>query len=163
MFKFYRKYNSKIILCVLSCITIASCAHKHSYKNGRIELSDKKMSDILVDILLMESYINEKMQGTSVDSLTVIKKSFYPAILKKHHTDSISFYSTFNYYQTHPKEFSLILNRVDSSLNKIVPKDTSIVVQQVTPPSNLEQLSSFKEQEKAMQEAFKKSKLNEKE
>lgn len=163
MFKFYRKYNSKIILCILSCITIISCVHKQTYKNGSIELNDKKMSDILVDILLMESYINEKMQGTSVDSLVQIKKSYYSSILKKHKTDSISFYSTFNYYQTHPKEFSLILNRVDSSLNKIVPKDTSIVVLQVTPPSNLEQLSSFKEQEKAMQEVFKKSKLNDKE
>ena len=86
MFKFYRKYNSKIILCILSCITIISCVHKQTYKNGSIELNDKKMSDILVDILLMESYINEKMQGTSVDSLVQIKKSYYSSILKKHKT-----------------------------------------------------------------------------
>jgi hypothetical protein len=141
-----------------------SCVGKHKFESGRIELSEKKMTAVLTDILLMESYVFEKMPGVQMDSVTIVKKSFYKPILAKHKVDSSDFYSTLYYYQSHPKEFTLLLNLVDSSLSKIKPKDTSIVEQLITVPQNIDALSSFHEQEKAMREEFlKKNKQTNKE
>ena len=58
-----------------------SCVHKHKYEDGKIQLSDKKIIPVLVDILLMESYVNEKMQGSNVDTLALLKKSFYKTFI----------------------------------------------------------------------------------
>lgn len=141
-----------------------SCVRKHKFDSGRIELSEKKMTAVLTDILLMESYVFEKMPGVQMDSITIIKKSFYKPILAKHKVDSADFYSTLFYYQSHPKEFTLLLNLVDSSLSKIQPKDTSIVKPIVTVPNNIDALSTFNEQEKAMQKEFlKKNKTSQNE
>jgi beta-glucosidase/6-phospho-beta-glucosidase/beta-galactosidase len=154
MRKFCHKYSSKFILYVITLAIFMSCMQKHKFERNKIELSDQKMTTILVDMLLMEAYVSEKQPYINLDSLTILKKSFYKTILKKHKVDSASFYSTFNYYQSHPKEFSPILVMVDSSLNKIIPKDTTFVKPVVEPPKNLESMASFTEQEKAMREAF---------
>lgn len=130
---------------------------KLKFEQNKIELSDKKMTSILVDVLLMEAYVNEKLPSISTDSQNIIKKSFYKDILAKHKVDSSDFYSTFNYYQSHPKEFSTLLTKVDSSLIKIVPKDTTRVKPIAQTPKNLESMSSFSEQEKAMREEFLKN------
>ena len=141
-----------------------SCLRNHKFDSGRIELSEKKMTAVLTDILLMESYVFEKLPDVQIDSNTIIRKSFYKPILAKHKVDSTDFYSTLYYYQSHPKEFSLLLNLVDSSLSKIQPKDTATVKTIVTVPNNIDALSTFHEQEKAMREEFlKKNKTSQNE
>lgn len=164
MYKFCHKYSLKFILYLLPLLFFISCVRKHKFDSGRIELSEQKMTAVLTDILLMESYVLEKMPGVQMDSVTIIKKSFYNPILAKHKVDSADFYSTLYYYQSHPKEFTLLLNLVDSGLSKIHPKDTSIVIQTVTVPKNIDSLQTFHEQEKAMRVEFlKKNKQTKKE
>jgi len=133
---------------------IMSCMRKHKFDSDKSELSDKKMAAVLTDVLLMEAYVSEKMQGANFDSIAIVKKSFYKPILDKHKVDSAVFYEAFTYYHAHPKEFSVLLNMVDSTLNKVHGKDTAFVKPMVTVPENIEALSSFKDQEKAMREEF---------
>lgn len=108
-------------------------------------------------MLLMESYVAEKLP-VSTDSLLPVKLSLYDSIFSYHKIDSSAFYSTLRYYQSHPREFSAILHKVDSTLNKIKPGDTINSIPSFVPPPNIEQLQSFREQEKLMGEEYLKNK-----
>ncbi|MDB5225865.1 MAG: hypothetical protein JWN78_58 [Bacteroidota bacterium] len=157
----FYKYSLKFIFCTFSFVTIISCVPKHKFDFDKNKLSDKKMTSILTDIFLMESYVNEKMQGHYPDSITSIKMSFYKKILEYHKVDSVTFYTTFNYLQAHPKDFLAILKLTDSTMHKIVPLDTIRTAPYVSVPKNIEKLPNFNEQEKAMREEFIKKKLEE--
>lgn len=155
MFCIFYKYSSKFFLCIVSCTTILSCVQKHKFASDKKMIADNKMKLILTDVFLMESYVSEKLPNVSLDSITTIKKSFYKNILLQHKVDSASFYITLNYYQSHPKEYGLLLNMVDSVLIKIKPLDTTKVpTKDIIPPKNIENLPSFTEQEKEMQNVF---------
>lgn len=147
---FYYKYNLIFILILIFGLFITSCFRKHKFEKAKIELSDKKMLAILTDIFLMESYVNEKMPNTHLDSLTLVKSSLYNSIFKYHKADSSTFYSTFNYYQTHPKLFLMLLTQLDSIMNKITPLDSNQVTNIVVAPANVEKANDFNEQERLM-------------
>ena len=148
---FFHKYSSKFILSVLSFTIILSCIQKHKFESDKKELDEKKMSAVLTDIFQMEAYVKKKVQNINSDSTTLIKKSLYAPILKHHKVDSAEFYSTFNYYQSHPKEFIVLLNVIDSNMNKIKALDTTFVKPaEITTPKNIDKINDFNEQEKAM-------------
>ena len=88
-----------------------------------------------------------------------MKTIFYKKILEHHKVDSLTFYTTFNYLQAHPKEFLDVLKLTDSTMHKIVPGDTTTVQPFITVPKNIEKLPNFNEQEKAMREEYIKKKL----
>lgn len=103
------------------------------------------MAQVLTDVFLMESYVNERVRAVSQDSLTVLKQSFYPSILKHHQVDSLAFYSTLNYFQAHPKDFTELLAVVDSNLAKIQPKDTATFISaDQEPPKEVDKLLNFR-------------------
>lgn len=155
MFVLLPKYKSKISLSLFFVFIITSCVKKHPHDTENKNLvSEKKMVAILTDVFMMEAYVNEKIPFTNADSLTIVKKSLYAPILKQHKVDSLDFYSTFNYYQTHPKEFINLLSLVDSSLVKIVPLDSTEVKQLVEPPENIDKLGSYTAQEAAMRDIY---------
>ncbi len=105
----------------------------------------------------MESYVSEKLP-LSQDSVIAVKLALYDSVFLYHKIDSAAFYSTLRYYQSHPRKFSAILHRVDSTLTIIQPGDTTIVIPSVIPPPNINQFQSFKEQEKLMGEEYLKNK-----
>src|SRR4051812_9301583 len=107
----FYKYSLKFIFCTFSLVTIISCIPKHKFDFEKNKLNDKKMASILTDIFLMESYVNAKMVGHYPDSITAVKMSLYKKILAHHKVDSITFYTTFNYLQAHPKEFIDIIKQ----------------------------------------------------
>lgn len=111
----------------------------------------------MTDIFLMESYVSEKMISVHPDSITTVKLSFYKKILADHKVDSLSYYTTFNYLQAHPKELLIVLNLVDSALGKIKPGDTSTVVQKMPVYPADEGSPDFKIQERKMREDYLKS------
>jgi len=144
MRNFY-KYKPKIILSVFSLLLLISCVRKHKFDKDKRQLSAVTFSQVLSDAFLMEAYVSEKFKTLSTDSLVQLKKIVYPAILKQHKVDSAAFYSTFNYYQSHPKDFLKILALVDSTLLKIKPLDTTTINQDtIQPPKNVEELLNFK-------------------
>ncbi len=158
MFYFSHKYRPKFILYILSFTIILSCVRKHKFDKDTKQISEGKMAAVLADIFLMEAYVTERMQPVQQDSQTIVKQSFYSSIFKHHKVDSTGFYSTLSYYQAHPKEFSVLLNLVDSNLYNIKALDS---VPYVTPvadvPQHIDKLHSFKEQEQAMQKEYVKN------
>jgi hypothetical protein len=154
------KDTSKFIFIVLSVVFIISCIPKHKFDFGKNKLSHQEMASVMTDIFLMESYVSEKMVSADPDSITAVKRSFYKKILSFHNADSLSFYSTFNYLQAHPKELSDVLAMVDSSIGKIKPGDTSSAAQKIIIPGedDVQFQRGAKEQEKRMREEFAKRK-----
>jgi hypothetical protein len=150
----FHKYTSKFIFPLFSVLLFISCLPKHKFDLAKNKLDEKKMADVLADVLLLESYVNEKMMNRNQDSIASIKMSLYPAILNYHHADSAAFYTTFDYLQAHPKEFASVLHLVDSALNKITPRDTTKIFPAVTIPDNINNLPNFNEQQKALQEEY---------
>lgn len=132
---------------------------KHKFDSDKKQVSDSKMVAVLADMFLMEAYINEKLQYHNTDSSKAVKSKFYPALFKYHQIDSAKFYSTLSYFQSHPKEFSDLLIGVDSNLYKIKPLDTSrvLIEKKIVTPDNIDNLSSFKEQEEAMRREYLKN------
>ena len=156
MFKLLQKYSSKLVFFTFITIFILSCAQKSKYGKHQRVLSDTKMIVILEDVLIMESYVMEKLPNLRTDSLNAIKNKFYAEIFKKHKVDSASFYSTLYYFQVRPIEFDSLLNKVDLKLSKIVPKDTTRVIQ--TPqmlPTGLP-VGNVVDEEKKLKEQFAK-------
>lgn len=150
------KYKSKFIVSLLFLFTITSCMQKHKFAKDNKQLSDKKMQQVLTDVFLMESYVNEKYKPSNADSAIVIKKSFYPIILKHHKVDSVDFYETLDYYQAHPGKFVDLLTKIDSVLNKITPLDTTKIVsdEMDTPPAGVEKLLNYRGRADMIEKAF---------
>ncbi len=161
MFILLPKYKSKISLSLFFVFIITSCVKKHQHDSeNKYLLPENKMVAILTDVFMMEAYVSEKIPLTNADSLTIVKKSLYAPILRQHKVDSLDFYSTFNYYQAHPKEFINLLSLVDSSLLKIVPLDSTEVKQLVEPPVDIDKLGSYTAQEAAMRDIYLKRNQN---
>ncbi|MCB0508703.1 MAG: DUF4296 domain-containing protein [Chitinophagales bacterium] len=135
-----------------------ACVKKHNTTFTSNLLPKDKMINVLTDVFLMESYINTKVQNTDADSVLLIKKALYAPILKHHKVDSAEFYTTFNFYQSHPKEFVALLQLVDSNLVKIKPLDTTKEKLFVEPPKNIDNFGNYKEQEAAMQKELLRNK-----
>ena len=156
MFKLLQKYSSKLVFFTLSTIFILSCTQKSKYDKHQKKLADAKMAEVLEDVLIMESYVIEKLPNVRADSLNAVKNQFYKEIFKKHKIDSIAFYSTLYYFQVRPIQFDSLLDVVDRRLSKIEPKDTSKV--NFIPPKlpNGLPVDNVLEQEKKLKEEFSK-------
>ncbi len=148
------KYSSNFFLSFLFLLIVPSCIKKHQMASSDKIISENKMISVLTEIFKMEAYVNDKLIGSNIDSLTFVKKSLYAPILSHYKVDSTDFYTTFNYYQSNPNEFIALLSLVDSNLVKIKPLDTTETKQLVAPPENIEQLGTYNEQEAAMRDVF---------
>ncbi len=150
-----------MLLCVCFAALFMSCVRKHAFEKYGKELQEEEMVKVMADIFLMEAYVDEKWSKVSKDSVAAMKKSLYPPILKHHQIDSTVFFTTFNYYQSHPEEFIVLLKKVEAELYAVKPTDTTTVVvseEAIAPPEGLEDLPGFKQQEAAMREQFIKAK-----
>ena len=145
------------MLSVLGFALITSCVPKHKFEDSVNLLPDTIMSAVLTDIFIMESYVAEKTAVVNPDTAIKIKKSLYSEILNHHKVDSLEFYTTFFYLQSHPKDFQVVLSMLDSAMNKIKPGDTSVHKPLLTLPKNIENIPNFKEQQKVLQEAYRKT------
>lgn len=154
------KYTLKYFLGIISVLLIVSCMKSHVKGTDTIKLHDTTFTAIMIDVLLMEAYVNEKLPNAHFDSLTLIKKSFYDSIFSKYHTDSAAFFSTVLYYQAHPDKFFPKLKTIDSIMNKIIPGDTTTIINQIPVPDNIQELSGFSEQEEAMRKELFKNRFN---
>lgn len=74
-------------------------------------LPEDKMVDILEDIHLTESKVNNLAMGSSDSSLAIFKK-LETDILKKHQVDTADFRKSYQYYVTEPEEFKAIYNKI---------------------------------------------------
>lgn len=156
MFNLLQKYSSKLVIFTLCSIFILSCVHKSKYEKKQKLLSDAKMITVLEDVVLMESYVNEKLPSATIDTLSALKSNFYNQIFKKHKIDSASFYSTLYYFQVHPIEFDSLLVKIDDKLSLVKPKDTTIVKPIVKIESSGLPTGNVIDQEKEMKEEYKK-------
>jgi len=74
-------------------------------------LPEDKMVDILEDIHLTESKVNNLAMGSSDSSLAIFKK-LASDILKKHQVDTAAFRKSYQYYVAQPEEFKAIYNKI---------------------------------------------------
>ncbi|MFN8284071.1 MAG: DUF4296 domain-containing protein [Chitinophagales bacterium] len=153
MFNLLQKYSSKLVFFTLTVIFISACVQKPKYDKHKKLLPDTKMIRILQDVLIMESYVYEKLPSAGIDTLNAVKNQFYKEILNKYNVDSTSFYSTLYYLQMHPEEFDSLLSKVDDKLMVMKPKDTTHV--KVIAPSGLPQ-GNVIDEEKRMRDEYEK-------
>ena len=144
------------MLCIIATFIFISCVRKHRFDTDKKILEEKKMATVLTDVFLMEAYVNEQLKWRNSDSVSLVRKIYYPDILKHHKIDSTSFFATLRYYQAHPKEYSSLLVAVDSLLYKIKALDTTTAPldNNVVIPPNINDISSYKKQEQAMGEEY---------
>lgn len=85
-------------------------------------IKENALVDILVDIQLLEA------GNPLVHNFAELPKkkwvSDYQFVCKKHNTDTAQFKKTMIYYQKHPKEFTLVLEKV---LNKLQQKEIELI------------------------------------
>jgi hypothetical protein len=89
---------------------VAACAKK-------APLPKEKMVDVMTDVMLMESAkaINYN-HGLLPDSLW---EKEYAVIFSKHHIAKEQFKTAIAYYQAHPEQFSAIMEKVITRLQKM--------------------------------------------
>jgi hypothetical protein len=79
-------------------------------------LSVQKMSEVMVDINLLESALN--MNVAQVDSITQKKEQLFLEILKKHHMEQKQYNENFEYYTNHLDSLDKIYQLVLIDLSK---------------------------------------------
>ena len=102
---------------IIACLfLIASCAKK-------APLSQDKMAEVMTDVMMMESEnaINYN-SGLLPDSLW---EKDYAAIFNKHAVSRDEFKSAVSFYHDHPGQFSVIMEKVITRLQKMQLKSQS--------------------------------------
>ena len=99
---------------VVSVLLFQSCARREEVVPKEI-ISPDSMVAILVDVHLAEA-------TASMNRINDIQRfsapELYPVIYKSHHTDSITFRKSFDYYLDHPKKLDKIYEQVISELSR---------------------------------------------
>jgi hypothetical protein len=97
-------------ITIACLIILVSCA-----KNAPI--NQEKMVDVMTDVMLMESSnaINYN-HGLLPDSLW---EADYATVFKKHTIHKDDFKNALTYYQGHPEQFSVIMEKVITRLQKM--------------------------------------------
>lgn len=104
----------KIFVPLFALILFQSCTRTEGPVPKEI-ISPDSMVSILVDVHLAEaasnvSRINDVQRFSASD--------LYPVIFKTHHTDSVAFRKSFDYYLEHPKKLDKIYEQVINELSK---------------------------------------------
>jgi hypothetical protein len=156
-----QKYASRFVFFAVSFIFISACLQHAKNDNVKKILDSNKMRAILTDAFLAEGYLVEQatiQQKNTTASGGYMDSVVYPLIFKQHHVSATDFYSTFNYYQQNPEKFLPLLDSINASLNKIIPKDTTKLnsPQQNADimPHAVDSQLSFKKLQEAQQEIF---------
>jgi len=102
-------------------------------------MSEEKFKNVLTDILILKE-VNERF-GDFRDSLDL---NLMQSIWRRHHTDSLSFYTTLAYYSAHPEELLEIYREADERIKK---KMDSLNARYKVPPPRPAKLPAFKEKQ----------------
>ena len=103
-----------VAVAFISVLLSQSCSHKEESVPKEI-ISPDLMVAILVDVHLAEASVNVNRIN---EPLRFSAGALYPLIYKAHHTDSIAFRKSFDYYLENPKKFDKIYEQVINELSK---------------------------------------------
>lgn len=88
-------------------------------------LAKDKMIDVLTDIQVVDAYVS----ALPIDSLKKNKIDFYKSVFKKHHTDSLQFKKSLQYYTKDPEKMQSIYDQVhiaiDTLQSRVVQEERS--------------------------------------
>ena len=116
-----RKHN---ILFFLALLFLAACIG--SVPTGIIK--PDKMVNLMVDVHIVDGSVSN-IESQTADSLYKYGINRYLKVFKNHHTDSLQFTKSLQYYSLHPEqleemytEVSKILQAKSDSINKILTR-----------------------------------------
>ena len=84
-------------------------------------VSEELMVEVLRDFHLSQSY--HELKGLSADTLDLVMNRSFNNILEEKGIDRDKFEATFDYYLTHPEEFTLLYERVVAEIDSINPEE----------------------------------------
>ena len=103
-----------IIAVAIGFLIFQGCSRREESVPKEI-ISPDSMVAILVDVHLAEAAANMNRIN---DVQRFSAPELYPVIYKSHHTDSITFRKSFDYYLDHPKKLDKIYEQVISELSR---------------------------------------------
>lgn len=108
----------KFIGCLLiGMLTFAACKEKEVKAHSGYHLPEKKMINVLTDIVLAEG--NEKVLKKYGYDTKVLIDSSYQFIYKNQKIEKWQMDSSFKYYSNHPEDFAKMMETVIENLNRL--------------------------------------------
>lgn len=111
------KHNFSII--ILLAVLFGACSEKEQVPDHIIPQS--QMTNMMIQIHLLEAKI--KRLGISQDSAKVVYNHFESILLKDAGLDSLTYFSSYDYYSDHPKLFAQVYTAVTDSLMEMESKE----------------------------------------
>ncbi|TAH14760.1 MAG: DUF4296 domain-containing protein [Runella slithyformis] len=107
-------------LFVIHFLFLTACTQEEKVPEGT--LSEQKMSQIMVEIHLIEARVS-RLSLVSIDSTTLVTEQLKKAMFKKLQVDTAAFNRSYKFYATNPELLQRIYEPVVKHLEKRVKKD----------------------------------------
>ncbi|TAE41544.1 MAG: DUF4296 domain-containing protein [Runella slithyformis] len=107
-------------LFVIHFLFLTACTQEEKVPEGT--LSEQKMSQIMVEIHLIEARVS-RLSLVSIDSTTLVTEQLKRAMFKKLQVDTAAFNRSYKFYATNPELLQRIYEPVVKHLEKRVKKD----------------------------------------
>jgi tRNA/tmRNA/rRNA uracil-C5-methylase (TrmA/RlmC/RlmD family) len=99
---------------------LTACTQEEKVPEGT--LSEQKMSQIMVEIHLIEARVS-RLSLVSIDSTTLVTEQLKRAMFKKLQVDTAAFNRSYKFYATNPELLQRIYEPVVKHLERRVKKD----------------------------------------
>lgn len=101
-------------------VILLACAD-NGPKPPKDPVDEDLMVEVLRDFHLSQSY--HELKGLPADTLDLVMNRSFNYILEEKGVDREKFQETFDYYLTHPEEFTLLYERVVAEIDSINPEE----------------------------------------
>jgi hypothetical protein len=113
-----------LVLAVLLSCNIFSCGFYEE------KIADKHLHPDTMKIVLYELYLADEMNANRIYKDSTLNRqkenlTYYDQIFNNHRISSKDFFSSLEYYQDHPKLFSMLTDSLNNYAQKIVSKELS--------------------------------------
>ena len=104
-----------LFVLFLSCLAIA-CGGDKPGKNGVLQVN--KMKLVMWDIMQVDEYANSFLVKDSSINIPVASGKMYQKVFGLHKVSEKEFYTSFNFYRSHPNYFKILIDSISAYGNR---------------------------------------------
>lgn len=123
----------KISFVVVFILGIAAVSCSSNKGDGEVVLNQDKMSDVIYDVLLAESFVESYLMKDTTKNKDSLLRVEMDKVLKVYGISAQEFATSYRYYKAHPLQFELVL---DSANERAMRGRTDVFIRRRPTKSN---------------------------
>jgi hypothetical protein len=123
----------KISFVVVFILGIAAVSCSSNKGDGEVVLNQDKMSDVIYDVLLAESFVESYLMKDTTKNKDSLLRVEMDKVLKVYGISAQEFATSYHYYKAHPLQFEAVL---DSANERAIRGRTDVFIRRRPNKSN---------------------------